>query len=123
MNKTLASLIGLALALTSCHNEATDSIIGTWRADKVNVQFDEHRSTPELVKQVGEMEKQNRISISADSTLVFKGLDTEMRGRLSLCDNGLLYCDEQLFGQWTNGQIVTQTTSPLGQIVITYKKE
>ncbi len=115
-------ILGLAFAIAACHSKA-DSVIGQWKADKVNVQFDEKRSTPEVVKQVGEMEKQNRFSISVDSILVFKSLDTEMTGRIISDKQGNLFLDGVLFGQWKNGEIVTRTSSPLGEIVVVYKKE
>lgn len=122
MKKLLFFLLGLVVLLSSCVEKA-DSLIGEWAADKVNVQFDESRSTPELVKQVGEMEKQNCISISVDSVLVFNSLDGEIQGRLTLGDEGAMYCDGTLFGQWKEGQIVTRTNSPLGEIVVWYKKK
>lgn len=115
-------ILGFAFALVACHSRS-DSLIGEWVADKVNVQFDERLSTPELVRQVGEMEKQNKICISADSLLVFKGLDAEKRGRLTLGSEGSLFCDGLFFGQWKDGKIVTSTDSPLGEIVVAYRKE
>lgn len=121
MKKNIPLLFGLALLLSSCI-ETTNSIIGDWVADKVKVQFDENRSTPELVKQIGEMEKQNSISISADSILVFKSLDSEVRGRLSLSEGVLMLVDGTPFGEWNEGQIITRTDSPLGEIVVWYKK-
>ena len=122
MKKRFLFLLGLVVLLSAC-TEKPHSLIGEWVADKVNVQFDESRSTPELVKQVGEMEKQNHISINADSVLVFNSLDGEIRGRLTLGDKGAIYCDGTLFGQWKEAQIVTRTHSPLGEIVVTYRKE
>ncbi len=121
MKKPLLFLLGLAFALCACHPK-TDSLIGQWKADKVNVQFDEQRSTPELVKQVGEMEKQNCFVISKDSVLVFNSLETEITGRVSTDKLGNLTLDGVPFGQWKNGEIVTKTPSPLGEIVITYRK-
>ena len=121
MKKPILYLLGLAVALCACHPK-TDPLVGTWKADKVNVQFDERRSTPELVRQIGEMEKQNCLSISKDSILVFSGLETETTGRLSLAENGILILDGVPFGQWKNGEIVTKTPSPLGEIVVTYRK-
>ena len=121
MKKNILPLLALALALGSCTSE-TDSLIGTWTVSKVNVQFDEQRNTPELVKQVGEMEKQNVISISKDSTLVFKGLEEEWQGRASL-KNDTLLLEGTAFGIWKNGVIVTRTDSPLGEVIVTYKKE
>ena len=56
--------LALGLTLGGCEPEQ-DTLFGTWTVDKVNVQFDESRTTPELVKQVGEMERGNTLSISA----------------------------------------------------------
>ena len=122
MKKRLLLLAGLAVALIACHCNPTDSLIGTWTVDKVNVQFDERRSTPELVKQMSEMERQNVITISKDSTLTFKGLEEEIQGRIKLENNGTLLFDSVVFGIWKEGQIITRTDSPIGEIVVTYKK-
>jgi hypothetical protein len=121
MKKNLLFLAGLAFVLAACHRN--DSLIGTWTVEKVNVQFDERHNTPELVKQIGEMEKQNVITISNDSTLTFKGLEETSQGRLSMKSDGTLLFDDTVFGQWKEGQIVTRTDSPLGEILVTYKKE
>ena len=112
----------LAVLFAACTSKP-DTLIGDWAADKVTVQFDENHATPELVKQVGEMEKQNRISISSDSTLVFKSLDGEMQGRMTVDQHKVIYCNGQKFGIWKEGKVVTETPSPLGIIVITYRKK
>lgn len=121
MKKGFLFLLGLVTAFCAC-NRQQDSLIGTWKVDKVNVQFDEQRSTPELVKQIGEMEKQNVITISKDSTLIFKGLDADWQGRLSLSGNGTLLRDGVVFGVWKDGKIITRTDSPIGEVVVTYRK-
>lgn len=114
----LFSSIGLFVAC----NPASDSLIGDWKVEKVHVQFDESRSTPELVKQIGEMEQQNSISISSDSTLNFKGWEEEWHGKISLKNDTLLR-EGTAFGIWKNGEIVTRTNSPLGEVVVTYRKK
>ena len=114
-------LLALAAMLSACTQKG-DSLIGIWRVSKVNVQFDERRNTPELVKQVGEMEKQNTISISKDSTLTFKGMEEEWQDRISLKNDTLLRNDKAI-GVWKDGAIVTRTDSPLGEIIVVYKKE
>ena len=121
MKKHHFLLLALAVALSACTHD-DNSLIGTWTVSKVNVQFYEQRNTPEMVKQVGEMEKQNVISISKDSTLVFKGLEEEWQGRASL-KNDTLLLEGTAFGIWKNGVIVTRTDSPLGEVVVVYKKE
>ena len=121
MKKRFLLLLAFAATLSACtHDE--DSLIGTWTVSKVNVQFDERRNTPELVKQVGEMEKQNVISISKDSMLVFKGLEEEWQSKASL-KNDTLYLEGTAFGIWKGGEIVTRTDSPLGEVVVVYKKK
>jgi len=122
MKKHILVLFSLIALLTACTTKP-DTLIGDWVADKVNVQFDENHATPELVKQIGEMEKQNRISISSDSTLVFKTLDSETQGHMSVDEQGVVYCDRKKFGLWKEGQIITRTDSPLGEIVVTYQKK
>lgn len=122
MKKPILLLLGLFATLFGC-NRNQDTLIGTWTVDKVTVQFDERQSTPELVRQIGEMEKGNVVSIGSDSTLVFKGLDTEWQGRISLNNDGTLMCNGTSFGTWKDGQIVTRTDSPLGEVVVVYRKK
>lgn len=114
--------LALGLTLGGCEPEQ-DTLFGTWTVDKVNVQFDESRTTPELVKQVGEMERGNTLSISADSILVFKGTDETLKGRLSLAGDSTMLVDGKIFGVWKKDRIITKTTSPLGEVVIYYNKE
>ena len=121
MKKPILFLLGLAFGLSACHQK-TNSLIGKWEADKVHVQFDEQRSTPEVVKQVGEMEKHNYFTIDKDSVLVFNSLEMEQIGRVTTDKQGNLFLEGAPFGQWKNGEIVTTTTSPLGDIVVVYRK-
>ena len=121
MKKGIILLLGFTLAISACHPKA-DPFFGTWTVSKVNVQFDEQRNTPEQVKQVGEMEKQNVITISNDSTLTFKGLDEEWQGRISLQKDGTMLREGMAFGTWKNGEIITRSGSPLGEIIVTYRK-
>lgn len=122
MKKRILFLLGIALLLGACHQK-TDSLIGTWEVDKVNVHFDESRSTPEMVKQVGEGEKYNYFIIDKDSVLVFNSVEMEWIGRVTIDKQGNLFLEGAPFGQWKNSEIVTTTTSPLGDIIVVYKKK
>ena len=121
MKNKFLFLLALAITLSACTPKA-DPLFGTWTVSKVNVQFDEQLSTPELVKQIGEMEKQNVINISKDSILTFNGLDIKWQERISL-KNGTLLRNGAVFGTWKNGEIVTRSGSPLGEIIVTYNKK
>ena len=120
MKKGIFLLLTLAVTLSTCTPKA-DPLFGTWTVSKVHVQFDEQLSTPELVKQVGEMEKQNVIKISNDSILTFKSLDIEWQDKISLKNETLLR-NGAVFGSWKNGEIVTRSGSPLGEVVVVYRK-
>ena len=122
MKKSFLSLLCCLFLLANCTHKP-ESLIGTWNADKVNVQSDENRTTPELVRQIGEMEKGNTFSINADSILHFKGSEESFEGRISLSKDGTLYCDGKMFGQWKEGLIVTTVSSPLGEITVKYRKK
>ena len=122
MKKRFFFLLGMVAALTACTPDA-NSIIGAWTVDKVNVGFDASRSTPELVKQIGKMEQKNTILISPDSTLIFNSLENKQQGRLHLIDGSNLFLNNTFFGTWKNGVIVTKTDSPIGEIIVTYKKD
>ena len=122
MKKHLIPFFALGLMLGACE-PMPNSLIGTWRVDKVNVRFDENRVTPELVKQIGEMERGNALSISADSILVFKGADETLKGKLSLTGDSTMLVDGKVFGVWEKDRIITKTTSPLDEVVIYYNKE
>ena len=122
MKKRFLFLLGLVALLCACQSN-TDTLIGTWEVDKVNVHFDESRSTPEMVKQVGEGEKYNYFIIDKDSVLVFNSVEMEWIGRVTTDKQGNLFLEGAPFGQWKNGEIVTTTTSPLGDIIVVYKKK
>jgi hypothetical protein len=122
MKKRFLFLLSFGLLFCGCKPEQ-NSLIGNWTVDKVNVQFDESRTTPELVKQVGEMERGNCLRITSDSCLVFKGTEEQWEENISMRNDSTLYCRGTLFGTWKDGMIITTTTSPVGEVVVVYKKE
>ena len=113
------SLIVL-LSLGACVGRQ-DPFFGRWTVEKVNVDFNEQIVTPEMVRQYGELEKENVIEISQDSVLVFVTDGDTLQGRCSL--NGTqLRVDGKPFGRYENGQIETETATPLGKITVKYRK-
>ena len=119
MKKCVLLLLGMALA--ACTSQS-DPLFGTWNVSKVNLDFDERVTTPDMVKQVGDMERQNRLRIGDDSTMVFVSCGMELKGRLTLGNGGRVFCNGELFGTWADGKIVTKNMSPLGEIRVEYSK-
>lgn len=111
----------LLLVLVSCYSN-DDPFFGRWTVERVNVEFDEYKATPEMVRQYGELEKGNVIEISKDSVLTFISDGDTLRGRFALRGTQVL-CDRKLFGRYENGLIETETSTPLGKVRVVYRKK
>lgn len=109
----------LLFAVTSC--KKNDPFIGRWTVEKVRVDFDEAKSTPEMVRQYGEMEKDNVIEISQDSVLMYFSNGDTLRGKCSL-QGPRLFVDGKPFGSYENGLIETETKTTMGKVRVSYKK-
>lgn len=110
----------LVLLFTSCHCN-DDPLFGRWVVEKVNVEFDENKSTPEMVRQYGEMERGNVIEIGKDSSMVFISAGDTSWGKIGGKGESLFY-DGALFGQFKDGAIITETSTPIGIVKVSYKK-
>ncbi len=116
----LLTLVFSALLLDGCKHR--DTLFGTWITDTINIEFDESKSTPELVKQFGEMEKNNCIVLSQDSTMRFQGSEEKLPGLFDLRNDTLFY-NGQVFGLLKNNRIHTTKKTILGVITVSYKKK
>ena len=114
-------LIVSALLLLAACTTKEDTFIGRWTVDKVNVEFDEKWATPEMVRQVGAMEKNNVVIITADSLLTLVNEGDTVRYRCSLRGSQIL-CDGEPWGRFEGGTIKTETSSPMGSVKVVYKK-
>ena len=119
MKRLLA--IGLVLLLLEACTSKQDPFIGRWTVGKVNVDFDADGTTPEMVKQMGAMEKDNVLIVSLDSVLTLIMDADTMRCRCSLRGSQVL-CDGQPWGRFENGTIKTETLTPVGYVRTLYKK-
>ena len=118
--KRIVWIVGTLLLLASCNHEE-DPFFGRWTVDKVNVEFDENGTTPEMVRQLGAMEKNNVVIISADSLLTLVNEGDTVQYRCSLRGNQIL-CDDEPWGRFEGGVIKTETSSPMGSVKVSYKK-
>lgn len=111
----------MVIMLSSCHRN-NDPLIGRWTVERVNVEFDEKKSTPEMVRQYGEVEKGNVIEISKDSVLMFISEGDTVKGRCSL-QGRQLFLDGEAFGTIEAGFLTTESSTPLGKVRVTYRKK
>ena len=120
MGRVSVVLFFIMVSLVSCQRDQ-NHLIGRWEVERVNVEFDESKATPEMVRQYGEMERGNAIVISKDSVLTFIAGDDTVVGKWTL-EGRQLYCDGEPFGIYENGTIRTKTSTPLGIIEVIYRK-
>lgn len=120
MKKTGMMALLLLLLMTACHRQS-NPLVGRWTVERVNVEFDESKTTPEMIRQYGEIERGNIIEINKDSTIALISDGDTLKGKISLIGNQL-NCNGKPFGRFENGYIETTSVTPLGEIKITYRK-
>lgn len=115
----------LLLFLCACTGKQ-DPLIGRWTVEKVYVDFDEHRSNPEMVRQYGELEKGNVIEITKDSILTLvSGGDTLhgkclLKGEQAYRDGDVLFSSGNYVVRYEKGSLQSESITPLGRVVVTY---
>lgn len=120
MKKNVHIALVLMLICIGCQRNA-NTLVGTWKAEKVEVDFDERHSTPELVKQTGAIEKENLLIIAADSTLSFISQGDTVKGIFSVSETQISLGGKP-FGTIAENEIITNEETPFGNISVTYRK-
>lgn len=110
--------------LFSCSRSS--SIIGTWTVEKISFEFDERKSTPEMIQQLGEIEKHNTLIFKNDSIvhITMSAMDADYRytinheGTIDLepANHNIRHFSHK------NGVITTETDTPIGVMKVVYKK-
>lgn len=124
-------MFALIVLFSSCGNSPEAKLVGTWKAQKVDTEFDEQYTTPEMLRQVVEMQKETYFRIIDDSTLIIvsPGNTHETKWNFNSKDQTITYFFDsnpnQLnkLGTLTSGKIVSETNTPLGKITIYYEME
>lgn len=134
MNKKLIFtglfLIGTILFFSACKSSSEKKMVGTWTVKTVEVDFDEMKSTPEMVNQVIEKENRMKLQFVNDSILLINDDNASHRTIWSLNPNGgIFYRFEDspqfnLLGTYNTEEnsITTNSSTPLGTISVMYKK-
>ena len=109
--------------LLSCSKST--GIIGTWTVDKINFDFNERKSTPEMIQQLGEIEKHNTLIFKNDSIVHITMAAINADYRYQISDDGTIILtphDHIISNIKTTANIIlTETETPIGTMRITYK--
>lgn len=117
-------------SIVSCSSPES-KLIGTWKVNDVETHFDENRMTPEMVLQVIEMQKETYFRILNDSVIIIVSSDNTHEAKWSYDnqDSTISYYFDTTpdiknkLGKIINGNIVSESNSAIGKMVITYGKE
>lgn len=108
--------------LFSCSRSS--SIIGTWTVEKISFEFDERKSTPEMIQQFGEIEKHNTLIFKNDSIvhITMAAIDADYQYQISENGTVSLTPDENITIMLNHDIIKTETETPIGKMTVTYLK-
>ncbi len=129
----IRSIIILTLfsGIYACSSNPSDKLIGTWRAADVDAAFDEQLATPEMLKQVIQVEKQLFFKFLNDSTMHIHTMDQTLKaywffdeesGRIDYRFAEAASTLSEL-GVYKDGNIIAESQTALGKLTITYRKD
>lgn len=123
-------VLSVFILLMSCSSSPESKLIGTWKADVVNINFDEQKASPQMIQQVAEREKQTILKFTNDTSLNIIDNNITHRTVWKLdADQKIWYRFENdgpamnELGAYVNGTIKAESTTALGTIEIVYKKQ
>jgi len=121
-------LLGVVL-LASCSSNKSN-LEGIWKVDDVKTEFDETKTTPQMLQQVVELQKQTHFKLLKDSVLVIisNNNTTEAVWMFDKSDNVINFhfkgdTTMHQLGVYKDPYIVSKTNTMLGNITVTYAKE
>lgn len=125
------ALVIIMLIIVSCGQSIEKKLIGTWKVADVRTDFDESKVTPEMLRQVVDMQKQTYFRILNDSTMVIVSNSSTYEARWTIDEesNTITYFFEgnatkgNELGKYEENKIVNDTKSALGLMTIYYEKE
>ena len=134
MTKTLTQFITVVILgaiAVSCGQSVEKQLTGTWKVTDVQTDFDENKVTPEMLRQVVDMQKNTFFRIMNDSMMVIisNNVTHEARWRYDENTSEIIYFFvgmenmSNVLGKYENNQIVSKSNTPLGVITTVYGKE
>jgi hypothetical protein len=131
MRKIWIVVTGVALVWLASCSSPESKLIGTWKVSDVETNFDEQSVSPEMLKQVIDMQKQTYFRIINDSTMAIITNDNthEAKWILNPDDNTISFFFKGMettpnkLGKFSDSKIISETSTPLGKMIIYYGKE
>jgi hypothetical protein len=131
MRKLWMVVLSFAIVWLASCSSPESKLIGTWKVSDVETNFDEQSVSPEMLSQVIDMQKQTYFRIINDSTMAIVTNDNthEAKWILNPDDSTITFFFEGMettpnkLGKYVDSQIISETSTPLGKMIIFYGKE
>ncbi len=128
---SLIVTITIATIIVSCGSSQSKKLIGTWKVEDVQTDFNEMEVTPEMLSQVVDMQKQTYFRFMNDSIMVIISNNDTHEAHWSFNDeeNMIMYFFEGMetrpyeLGKFEGDKIVQESNTALGKITTIYRKQ
>lgn len=127
----ISLFIATLFAFVSCGKSPESKLVGTWKVQDVQTDFDENAVTPEMLRQMVELEKQTYFRILNDSVMIIISDNNtyETNWLLNHETNVISYFFEgqeskaNELGRVEGDQVINESTRPFGNMSVYYEKE
>ncbi len=134
MIKTITHFIAfilIAIIAVSCQQSIEKQLTGTWKVSDVQTDFDETKVTPEMLRQVVDMQKKTYFRILNDSIMVIisNNLTHEAKWHFNKETSEIIYSFtgmenmSNILGKYEGKAIISKSNTPLGVITTTFEKD
>lgn len=128
--KILSKVLFLSIILFASCSSTENKLVGVWKVQDVKTDFNVEKTTPEMLQQVVEIQKQTHFKIMNDSVMVIISNNKTYEAVWSYDkDNGVInyhFKDDtssHKLGDVVASTIVSKSTTALGTITTIYAKE
>ena len=128
--KNISLLLLLGIVLFASCSSTENKLVGTWKVEDVKTDFDESKTTPQMLQQIVEIQKQTHFKIRTDSVMVIISNNNTYEAVWSFDKSHQIinyhFKDDTTvykLGDYVEPYIISESTTPLGVITTTYSKE
>jgi hypothetical protein len=128
--KIISRLLFLSVVLFVSCSSTENKLTGVWKVQDVKTDFNESKTTPQMLQQIVEIQKQTHFKIKSDSVMVIISNNKTYEAVWSFDKNTQVIkyhfkgdTDIHKLGTFVDANIVSESKTQLGTITTIYAKE
>ncbi len=128
MNRLIIIFTFAAVLFTGC-SKNSNKFIGVWKVNDVKTDFDETKTTPQMLQQLVDIEERNQLKFINDTSLLIVTKDNTFEALWKIDKNNVIYYrfknDTTLhkLAEYHEPYIITKSKTKIGMMTTTYEKE